>query len=365
MQPANCRQARRAAVACALLALPIVAAAQLREQVVFPLEGVSVAFENDMLSGRNATDRWYTNGVQFAGSYKPGREPEIVKPASDWARRWLWPIGCETVDCELRVTAALGQSMYSPSDITASEWLPHDRPWAAWLYAGVGLSSFAGNRHQMVGLKLGPTGPAALGEPVQSFVHEYISHSPEPQGWAHQLRPRLGVQLSYLSTHRFRLFERFGWQASWGGTLGNLRTLARGGLALTWSADARRATGELPGGLDEGEFFVPDHPPDRYNDGSLESALRRTVLYVHAQASFIAYNAFLQGLTYAGRPQIELRRAVATTTFGVSVPFGPRGRHRVGLAWKRRSPEFYVEGSDARDAWQRWGVVTYSWAFGT
>jgi len=75
----------------------------------------------------------------------------------------------------------------------------------------------------------------------------------------------------------------------------------RGGLALTWSADARRATGELPGGLDEGEFFVPDHPPDRYDDGSLVGALRRTVL--HAQ---------------------------------------------------RRS----------RDAWQRWGVVTGSWAFG-
>jgi hypothetical protein len=49
---------------------------------------------------------------------------------------------------------------------------------------------------------------------------------------------------------------------------------------------------------------------------------------------------------------------------GVSVPFGSRGRHRFGLAWKRRSPEFEGDRGDARDAWQRWGVVTYSWAFG-
>jgi hypothetical protein len=347
-----------------LLVLPAVAAAQLREQPVFPLEGVSIAFENDMLSGRNATDRWYTNGLQLAGSYKPGREPDIVRPVSDWTRRWLWPVGCAGTDCELRVTAALGQSMYTPRDIGVAQWQPRDRPWAAWLYAGVGLSSFAGNRHQMFGLKAGPTGPAALGEPAQSFVHEYISHSPQPQGWAHQVRPRLGVQVSYLSTHRFRLFERLGWQASWGGTLGNLRTLARVGLALTWSADARRTAGELPGGLDEGEFFVPDHPPDRHNDGSLRSSLRRTVLYAHAQASAIAYNAFLQARTYAGRPQVDLRHGVATTTVGVSVPFGSRGRHRLGLAWKRRSPEFTAQGTDGRDAWQRWGVVTYSWAIG-
>ena len=76
----------------------------------------------------------------------------------------------------------------------------------------------------------------------------------------------------------------------------------------------------------------------------------------------MAYNAFVEGRTYAGRPQIDLRPFVATTTVGVSIPVGPHGRHRFGLAWKRRSPEFTVEGAKGRDAWQRWGVVTYSWS---
>jgi len=346
-----------------LLSLPLAAAGQFREQLVTPPEGVSFAFENDMLGGRNATDRWFTNGLQLAGSYQPGREPELLQPLTAWSRRWLLPSRCDPADCELRVTAALGQSIYTPRDIEVADWQPRDRPWAAWLYGGIGLSSTSGNRHQVVALKVGPTGPAALGEAAQTFVHRYISDSPRPLGWDTQLRPRLGVQLSYLSTHRFRLFERFGWQASWGGTLGNLRTLARVGLALTWSWDVRDVAGQLPGGLDEGEFFVPDHPPDQHNDGSLLASLRRTVVYVHGQASAVAYNVFLQGRTFGGRPQITPLRLVATSTVGVSVPFGARGRHKIGLAWKERSPEFKVRGEAGRDFYQRWGVLTYSWAF--
>src|SRR5574339_1002483 len=118
-----------------------------------------------MLGGRNATDRWYTNGVHLAGSYKPGQEPALARPVTNWIRRWLWPQRC--APCELRVTAALGQNMYTPRDIEIAEWQAHDRPGAAWLYGGVGLSSFAGNRHQVLSLKAGPTGPAALGEPAQ------------------------------------------------------------------------------------------------------------------------------------------------------------------------------------------------------
>jgi hypothetical protein len=72
---------------------------------------------------------------------------------------------------------------------------------------------------------------------------------------------------------------------------------------------------------------------------------------------------FLEGRTYAGRPDIKPIREVLTTTVGLSLPLGSRGQHKLGLAWKQRSPEFRVRGEVGRDAYQQWGVMSYAFDF--
>lgn len=333
-----------------------------------PIEaGVTMALENDLFSLTDKSDRWYTNGLHVAWHFKPGAGP-IGTPALEASGRWLLADKCmkdtpgdSPERCPVRVTYGLGQSIYTPRELGDPQPQPLDRPWAGWFYGGAGIAHTHGNRHQIVAYKMGPTGPLSLAKQAQAYVHRYISRSPKPLGWGNQLRPRLGVQLSYLSTHYYDVGRTFGANLSWGGTVGNLRTMARAGLGLAWSPTQDELRRPQPGTLDEGEFLLPDF--DTTGQTPFES-LRRTVFYANLQAAVVPYNAFIDGETYAGRAQIHAIKQVWTTTLGVTVPvrWGSEARHKIGFAYKVRSPEFRVPGtSSGKDSLQRWGVLSWTW----
>lgn len=325
------------------------------------VKGWAFSFENDLIGiGGSAKDRWYTNGLQLLLAYQPGREPELLKPALSWGR-WLVPQDCQGSECTLAMNTVIGQNIYTPREVKVAAPQPQDRPWAGWLYGGVGLTSFAQDRAQLLALKVGVTGPGSLAEEVQKGAHCCLGSSDAPLGWHNQLRPRLGVQLSYLSTHYHFTDGPVGLQSSWGGSVGNIRTHLRGGLALTWSPAGGAQRGSPVGNLDEGEFFTPNFNAQAV-DGSVWDSLKHTVFFAHAQVSAVAYNVFLEGRTYAGHSQIDPERWVGTSTLGLAIPFGERGAHKLGLAWKRRTPEFKVQGNNASqgDRYQSWGVLSYS-----
>jgi lipid A 3-O-deacylase len=353
-----------------LAATPFVCAAAFAQDEGFmqtqrlnePRQGLSVSLENDLF-GAKGSDRWYTNGVHLAGSFQRGQEPAALRPVLNLGRWLLTAEGCSpgAADkaCDVNLTFGGGQNMYTPRHIDLASPQLRDRPWAGWLYGTLGLSQYDDYRHQMWTFKAGAIGPASLAEQAQTWVHRFISHSPRPLGWGNQLRPRLGLQTSYLSTRRYVLAKTVGLHLSWGGTLGNTRTLGRVGVGMNWSPASGEALHHQPGTLDEGDFLVPDFNSVAVGDTVWE-ALLHTVFYAHVQGSAVFYNAFLQGESFAGRPQIEPIRGVVTTTLGFTIPVGSKGRHKIGLAFKRRSPEFSVRGEVSRDAYQRWGVLTYA-----
>ena len=50
-----------------------------------PRQGYVISIENDFFgAGSNNTDRWYTNGFQFAQSFRRDRLPEILNTARDF-----------------------------------------------------------------------------------------------------------------------------------------------------------------------------------------------------------------------------------------------------------------------------------------
>ena len=323
------------------------------------LKGWAFVLENDLLGTNNAKDRWYTNGMQLMLAFQKGREPELLKSTLSWGR-WLVPQDCEGDGCAVTLNTVLGQNIYTPRHVNVVEPQPRDRPWAGWLYGGIGMSNFNGNRHQVLAFKAGPTGPTSFAEGTQKAAHCCLGSSKEPMGWDNQLRPRLGVQLSYLSTDYHFVDSPVGVQTSWGGAVGNVRTFVRGAVAVTWSPAGGQGRGMQSGSLDEGEFFTPDFSAHATR-GTLMDSLRHTVFYAHMQVSAVAYNVFLQGQTYKGRSEIDPERLVGTSTVGFTVPLGERGQHKLGVAWKRRTPEFEVRGDDPnRDRYQSWGVLSYS-----
>jgi hypothetical protein len=116
---------------------------------------ITLVGENDALMFE-PTDYWYTHGHMV--SYL---SPPLAPPSLDW----LFPpavLRAGTFSSR-RFEIVAGQSIFTPKDKQLSPPDPTDRPYAGWLYAGVGLYQET-NRYVLDHLELlvGVVGPASL-----------------------------------------------------------------------------------------------------------------------------------------------------------------------------------------------------------
>ena len=90
------------------------------------LAGSQINWDNDAWVFGH-TDRWYTNGTRYSWTYK------INEPDSALGRMGS-AIGkyALRIDATPTLTYTLGQTMYTPKDITQAAPQPYDRPWAAY-----------------------------------------------------------------------------------------------------------------------------------------------------------------------------------------------------------------------------------------
>lgn len=158
------------------------------------LQRVTLIFENDKIAG---TDRFYTNGFKLA------YQRSDVGPIS---QLWNDLIGLiPFLDAEpLAYGFVLGQNIYTPEDTQERRLIPLDRPYGAWLYAGVTLTR--GNRRRegepppavlfqdRIELLGGTIGRGALGKQIQNQWHRTLSVDTS-KGWSNQLRTEAAGQL--------------------------------------------------------------------------------------------------------------------------------------------------------------------------
>lgn len=326
------------------------------------LAGSQLNWENDAWVPSH-TDRWYTNGTRYSWTYR------VNDPDSTLGRMGAaigqYAMGISEIPT---LTYTVGQTMYTPRDITVATPQPNDRPWAAFLYVGITGSHNDGNgSFSSADLKLGYTGQAAQGEITQSAVHRLIN-SPQPMGWANQIEPRLGVQLSYARVRLLKqdlLKDRLGLQFGWGGAIGTLRTYANANATLVVGKLGNLGGGRAPPVLiaNEGDFVVQDFGNN--------AVYRQPFAYLSLGANTVAYNHFISGTTPYGTSNLKHLPLVAVAQAGVSLPldvwFNPHlGRRylpRLVIALNARSSEFEVIGSNAPGGVQRWGSFTLNWDF--
>jgi lipid A 3-O-deacylase len=280
----------------------------------------TLLFENDIF-GAQGNDRHYTQGLRF--SYLT-REERVW----DWVRNGARALPFYPDGGRIRATYSLGQNLYTPEDISTLDLVEDDRPYAAWLYAAVGL--VADTRHSLdaVEFSVGVVGPAALGEELQSWVHGIID-SPDPQGWHNQLHNELTLQLFY---------ERK-WRRAWawaplqfdatphvGGALGNVFIQGAVGGTLRVGTDLPvdygppRIRPSLPGS----EFFVPSKNLSAYLFGGVEGrAVARTI--------------FLDGNTFGGSHSVEKNPLVGDFQGGLALVVL---RVRLAFTYVYRTREF-------------------------
>lgn len=309
-------------------------------------------FENDLFGG---TDQFYTNAVQLS---------LVSQDLHEWAESREIPDELDSLlaslpfagepDALYNVSLTLGQHIYTPSDTQVRSLRENDRPYAGWLYSGLGLHAKKGDTLDTIQLALGVVGPMAQGETAQNEVHS-LRNIKTAKGWDNQLHNELGMTLTWERAWRLTntLAENTGW--AWGiiphigMTVGNVLTQANAGGELRFGMHLPADFGTS--GIRPGAGVSA---PTENGDPRLHKGVG-AYLFLGTDVRAVARNIFLDGNTFTDSPHIAKKSIVADISGGVAFLL-----HNWRLSYTHiyRTEEFHEQ-----DRAQHFGSVQVAWTF--
>ncbi|ANP47076.1 lipid A deacylase LpxR family protein [Candidatus Viadribacter manganicus] len=293
----------------------------------------SLVVENDSLS--SGADRNYTSGIKFAYVSQLEEVPGFLSgtrgltQAISGSDPDFWGV-------------AIGQSIFTPEDITANPAPPDQHPYAGWLYMQIMIGAEEdrpGNLEprylDTYELEFGVTGPSALGEEAQRGIHQVLG-APDPQGWDSQLNDEFAFAVSFdrrwrppwaqLSTDVGGL--EFDLTPNAGVTLGTLRTEARVGVAarVGWRLD--------------NDYGPPRVRPSLAGVEHFSGGPLSWQVFAGVQGRAVAHNLFLDGNTFEDSASVDRTPLVADFQTGFSVSAGD---WRIAYTYVWRTEEFETQ----------------------
>ncbi|HSH94046.1 MAG TPA: lipid A deacylase LpxR family protein [Roseimicrobium sp.] len=289
--------------------------------------------ENDLFV---STDRHYTQGIKFYFLHAEGNTPGCIDRLSEK----LPSFGYQPEHS--RFGYEVGQNIYTPGDISIPTYIPNDRPYAGWLYAGFILQRRGEtDRHQTrtlesLTLDLGVVGPQALAGEAQTWVHE-IRGFALPQGWRHQLSTEPGLQLKYQRQWLYRVNAAENWALDFvpsvGASLGNVLTSGHLGSMV-------RLGYKLP------EDFGPQNIDSlSVNSGGIEkdcdcNPWLSAYIFSAIEGRAVGWNVTLDGNLFTSSYDVPKNNFVGDFKFGGVVSIK---NVDVSFSYILRSPEFKGE----------------------
>jgi hypothetical protein len=306
-----------------------------------PERGVlTLQIENDLFAG---LDEQYTNGTYLNWTQPTNELPLIGRALRDGLT------GVVTAP-EWRMSYGVGQSMFTPDDITIPDPPEDERPYAGFLFVSAQLSADSVERLDTFGFDIGVTGPPSLAETTQKFIHNDLGIGDTPRGWGTQLKTEVAFRLLYEQKRRFgtELSDAWGW-------LSGLEAEAIPHLALALgtvdTSAAAAVTFRLGQGLDMDwgtprvrRSVAPSLRP------ATPGAPTRWNVFAGAGLRAVARDLFLDGNTFRDSRSTDKEPLVADLSLGAAYDFGP-----VVLSYTHvlRSPDF-----EARDDWSQFGSLS-------
>jgi len=311
-----------------------------------------VYYENDLFAG---TDRYYTSGAKLSWSSPDISEYRDSPYASPFLPLFdLLPYINET-SYQKNLVFALGQSIYTPDNTESYALDRNDRPYAGWLYVGVGAVWKNERVRNSLILDIGVVGSYSYAQEAQRYVHDARGFD-HPNGWDHQLHNELGVMLAYERTWRFPHMARrsgFDWELlpHAGAVAGNVKTHANLG----------------------GEFRFGLNLPDDYGTGVIGPASSTSTpvdglfgasrswfplgayFFARADGRAVGRNVFVDGNTFGDSHSVGHRLFVADLSAGIAMNYK---NTKIAYAFVYRSKEF-----DQQMSAQVFGTVSVNWTF--
>ncbi len=257
----------------------------------------------------STADRYFTHGTKLVLTHQPAYADTLAQQLGT-----IFPIGNnEPVDTA--VGYVFGHNIYTPDNIRNTVANPNDRPYAGWLYGGMFLQRSVNDQElDHLELNLGVVGPAALGEPIQKFVHRFTD-SPEPKGWDDQLHDEFGINFIYKHKWKFTLAgdarEGFGLQTipQAGFTVGNINRDLN--AAATFRAGWNLPNDFGPGRLDD-VLAATGNPYAK--DLSIYG-------YVRAGGRYVEHDVFISGNNDHDSLGVAEEHWVAELEYGVAMAY--------------------------------------------
>lgn len=307
---------------------------------------ISVIVENDVMV--TDTDRHYSNG--FRVDWAPSTQYELLG-LTGWLNSLLpqRPAGSDP-----RLVLQFGQNMYTPSDITRTDLIEDDRPFAGWLYMTAGVELATDRWTDQIDLTLGIVGPASQAGRLQRAWHRWFDFRPA-NGWPNQLRNEPGLNLSYRRQWHLPLGKQgrgpmVSVHPHAGVSIGNVFTNAATGLMLQFSKGTAWRT------------------PPRIAPTSLGSSIIGPTgggfgwsFFVGVEGRAVARNIFLDGNSFRNSHSVHSKVLVGDLTAGfLMVLDGTLGLPpvRLSFSYTLRSKQF-----DGQDGSNRFGAVSITFAY--
>jgi hypothetical protein len=301
---------------------------------------LTLQFENDLFGH---TDQHFTHGTRLAWMAPEKRVPQWVLDAASYV-----PIFDETAS--KRVVFSLGQSIFTPDDITTRDVIPGERPYAGWTYLGVGLVSVASDHLDNLQLDIGIVGPHAYAKDVQTQWHKWFGFK-NPEGWDNQLRDEPGFILTYeRKWRRWKHFDLLGLDGDLtphaGVSLGNVLTQAAGGFTVRLGNDLARK-------YDYGPPRIRPSLPG--SDYFTSSGGIGWYVFAGIEARGVLRNIFLDGNSFRDSVSVDKKPLVGDIQAGIAFILGPT---RLAYTHTWRSKEF-----ETQDDTDQFGAISLSVAF--
>jgi hypothetical protein len=293
---------------------------------------LTIQIENDLFAG---LDEQYTNGTYVSYMLPRNELPGWAR----WTKRQLGGL----IDApDWQAGYGLGQSMFTPSDITDPNPPLDDRPYAGFLFGSLYLTADTGERLDTVALEVGVTGPPSLAETTQKFIHNDIGIGDPPMGWGTQLDTEVAFRVLYEQKRRYG-------STLWGHEVDAIPHVA---VALG-TVDTSVAAALM---LRFGEGLAMDYgqprtrrsaaPTLRENEGD---ALRWNV-FAGVGGRLVARDLFLDGNTFTDSRSVDKEPFVADASVGFSVDLD---RVVVSYTHVLRSPDF-----EGINGWTQFGSLS-------
>jgi len=302
----------------------------------------SVQLENDLLSGGD--DRFYTSGL------------EINRTKRDSPPQWLDNISHKLpffIESEDKGGGySIGQKIFTPEDISISEVIEDDRPYAGWLYGSASIASVFKNEADYRAVNayeftVGIVGPSSQAGSFQEEVHR-MTGSETAEGWDNQLHDELGLMATYVRKHEHFRNLNNGLEYSWSPhtvvALGNVYTYAGAGMMFRFGDNLKADFGapNIDPGFPGTAYFSPKKGQNWYFFGGLETRA-------------VAYNIFLDGNTFKDSHSVDKEPLILDAQLGVSYQ---RNNVRLSYSHVLRSKEF-----EDQDKYANFGSLNVSYYF--